>query len=123
MPAPYGACRKRRSPLQPVGYPGRPLRGESMERRSRWLLLRVAVALALCLGQPPTARAALEEGDGGATTNPPPQITCPQAFTVGTDRGQCGASVSFSANAAGDPAPSVQYRIGETSITSPHFFP
>jgi hypothetical protein len=94
-----------------------------MERRSRWLLLRGAVALALCLGQPLPVLAILQPGDGGGTTNPPPQITCPGDIMVNNDPGQCGASVSFSVTATGSPAPAVAYKIGETPITSPHVFP
>jgi len=58
------------------------------------------------------------------TLNIAPTITlCQDNITTGTDPGLCTASESFSATAVGCPAPTLTYRIGPTTITSPHVFP
>ncbi|MBV9923746.1 MAG: DUF5011 domain-containing protein [Acidobacteria bacterium] len=53
----------------------------------------------------------------------PPSISCPANITTGTDPGQFSASVSFNVTATGTPAPTVDCKVGATSITSPHTFP
>ena len=53
----------------------------------------------------------------------PPDISCPADISVGTDPGVSTASVSFSVTATGTPTPTVDCKIGATSITSPHTFP
>jgi hypothetical protein len=55
--------------------------------------------------------------------NQPPTITCPANITAANDAGQCSASVAFTPTATGTPAPTVQCKIGATTITSPHVFP
>ncbi len=55
--------------------------------------------------------------------NQPPTITCPANITVANDAGQCSASVPFTVTATGTPTPTVQCKIGATTITSPHVFP
>ncbi|HEY0548650.1 MAG TPA: HYR domain-containing protein, partial [Verrucomicrobiae bacterium] len=55
--------------------------------------------------------------------NQPPTITCPANITVANNAGQCSASVAFVPTATGIPAPTVQCKIGVTTITSPHVFP
>ena len=50
-------------------------------------------------------------------------ITCPTNITVSNTPGLCSATVSFAATATGLPAPTIQYRIGNTVITSPRLFP
>jgi hypothetical protein len=50
-------------------------------------------------------------------------ITCPANITVSNTPGLCSATVSFAATATGLPAPTIQYRIGNTVITSPRLFP
>jgi uncharacterized delta-60 repeat protein len=52
-----------------------------------------------------------------------PKITCPDNITVNHDAGKCTALVSFSATATGDPLPTISYKIGNTTITSPYNFP
>lgn len=52
-----------------------------------------------------------------------PVITCPVNITKANDAGLCSASVAFAATATGSPAPSFVYRVGTTTITSPHVFP
>ena len=53
-----------------------------------------------------------------------PDIFCPADTNVNAAAGLCSASVAFNAGAhAGSPAPSFYYRIGNTTITSPHIFP
>jgi hypothetical protein len=53
----------------------------------------------------------------------PPKITCPSNITVEHDAGLCTALVNFSATATGDPSPTISYKIGTTTITSPYNFP
>ncbi|HEX7313063.1 MAG TPA: PxKF domain-containing protein [Pyrinomonadaceae bacterium] len=53
----------------------------------------------------------------------PPEISCPADINVGTDPGVSTASVSFSVTATGNPTPTVDCKVGATSITSPHTFP
>jgi uncharacterized repeat protein (TIGR01451 family) len=63
---------------------------------------------------------------GDPTVTPvgsPPTISCPANITANTDPGQFSASVAFSVTATGTPAPTVDCKIGATSITSPHTFP
>ena len=52
-----------------------------------------------------------------------PTISCPADITVTADTGMCSKSVSFSVTATGQPTPTVDCKIGGTSITSPHPFP
>ncbi len=52
----------------------------------------------------------------------PPDITCPAPITVTADFGSCSKSVSFNVTATGSPAPTIDCKIGATSITSPHTF-
>ncbi len=52
----------------------------------------------------------------------PPNIDCPADITVGTDPGVSTASVSFNVTATGTPTPTIDCKIGATSITSPHTF-
>ncbi len=53
-----------------------------------------------------------------------PTITlCQTNITTGTDPGLCTASESFSATAVGCTAPTVVFKIGATTITSPYVFP
>ncbi|MFL6332333.1 MAG: beta strand repeat-containing protein [Pyrinomonadaceae bacterium] len=63
---------------------------------------------------------------GDPTVTPvgsPATISCPANITTGTDPGQFSASVAFTVTASGQPAPTVDCKIGATSITSPHTFP
>ena len=63
---------------------------------------------------------------GDPTVTPvgtPATISCPADITAGTDPGQFSASVAFSVTAGGTPAPTVDCKVGATSITSPHTFP
>jgi uncharacterized repeat protein (TIGR01451 family) len=53
----------------------------------------------------------------------PPDITCPAPITEAAPSGSCSKSVSFNVTATGSPAPTVDCKIGMTSITSPHTFP
>ncbi len=53
----------------------------------------------------------------------PPDITCPAPITEAAPSGSCSKSVSFNVTATGSPAPTVDCKIGSTSITSPHTFP
>lgn len=53
----------------------------------------------------------------------PATISCPADISVGTDPGQFSASVAFTVGSTGTPAPTVDCKIGATSITSPHTFP
>jgi hypothetical protein len=53
----------------------------------------------------------------------PATISCPANVSVNSDPGQFSASVAFSVTAGGTPAPTVDCKIGSTSITSPHTFP
>ncbi len=53
----------------------------------------------------------------------PPDITCPADITVAADSGSCSKSVSFTTTTTGSPTPTVDCKIGATSITSPHTFP
>ena len=53
----------------------------------------------------------------------PPTVTCPANITVPNTPGQCSASVTFMATATGTPTPTIEYKIGATTITSPHVFP
>src|SRR5258706_8295840 len=53
-----------------------------------------------------------------------PDVHCPANIVVGNDSGICGASVAFVAiDSVANPAESIYYRIGSTSITSPNVFP
>lgn len=53
-----------------------------------------------------------------------PNINCPSNIVVSADSAMCSASVTFAAtDTVGNPASSINYRIGNTSITSPHVFP
>jgi hypothetical protein len=52
-----------------------------------------------------------------------PEIACLTDITANTNAGECSASVSFEATATGIPAPDITYKIGETTINSPHVFP
>lgn len=63
---------------------------------------------------------------GDPTVTPvgsPATISCPANITANTDPGQFTASVAYSVTAAGSPSPTVDCKIGATSITSPHNFP
>ncbi|MFC0771840.1 Ig-like domain-containing protein [Terrimonas alba] len=53
----------------------------------------------------------------------PPVITCPSNITTAAASGECDASVSFAATATGIPSPTIVYKIGSTTITSPYTFP
>jgi trimeric autotransporter adhesin len=53
----------------------------------------------------------------------PPDISCPADISVGTDPGVSTASVSFNVTATGTPTPTIDCKVGATSITSPHTFP
>lgn len=53
----------------------------------------------------------------------PATISCPADINVNTDAGQFSASVAFAVTAAGTPNPTVDCKVGATSITSPHTFP
>ncbi len=53
----------------------------------------------------------------------PPIVTCPATITLQNAPDQCGQSVAFGATATGTPPPTIDYKIGSTSITSPHTFP
>lgn len=52
-----------------------------------------------------------------------PVLTCPANIVASNDPGLCSRSVSFAAGVTGTPAPVVTYKIGSTTITSPHVFP
>lgn len=52
-----------------------------------------------------------------------PVVTCPANITTSNSPGLCSASVSFAATATGTPDPAIIYKIGTTTITSPHTFP
>lgn len=52
-----------------------------------------------------------------------PALTCPANITASNNSGLCSRSVSFAAGVTGTPAPVVTYKIGNTTITSPHVFP
>jgi parallel beta-helix repeat protein len=54
----------------------------------------------------------------------PLTVTCPADINASVDAGACGATVNFAATAsAGEPTPiTITYKIGTTTITSPHFF-
>ena len=63
---------------------------------------------------------------GDPTVTPvgtPPTISCPADITANTDPGQFSASVPFAVTATGTPNPTVDCKVGATSITSPHTFP
>jgi hypothetical protein len=53
----------------------------------------------------------------------PPDIDCPADISVGTDPGVSTASVAFSVTATGTPTPTIDCKIGATSITSPNTIP
>lgn len=53
----------------------------------------------------------------------PPEISCPADIVEDTDPGQYSASVAFTVTATGNPAPTIDCKVGSTSITSPHTFP
>jgi hypothetical protein len=72
-----------------------------------------------------------DDPDVGGTADPtvtpiqamaPPDITCPAPITVTADSGSCSKSVSFTVTTTGSPTPTVDCKIGATSITSPHTF-
>lgn len=74
-----------------------------------------------------TVSATLDNGtqSSAVTVEQPLALSaCPANQTVGSDPGQCGASVSFTppVATAGCPTPTVTCRIGSTPITSPHSF-
>ncbi|MFD1141152.1 cellulose binding domain-containing protein [Larkinella insperata] len=52
-----------------------------------------------------------------------PVINPPVLQPVASDMAQCGATVAFIATVNGASGANLRYRIGETPITSPHFFP
>ncbi|HEY0172908.1 MAG TPA: PxKF domain-containing protein [Pyrinomonadaceae bacterium] len=63
---------------------------------------------------------------GDPTVTPvgtPATISCPADINANTDPGQFSASVPFTVTAGGTPAPTVDCKVGATSITSPHTFP
>ncbi|HEX8149554.1 MAG TPA: PxKF domain-containing protein [Pyrinomonadaceae bacterium] len=63
---------------------------------------------------------------GDPTVTPvgsPATISCPADINANTDPGQFTASVAFSVTAGGSPGPTVDCKVGATSITSPHNFP
>ncbi|SEP64997.1 HYR-like domain-containing protein [Flavobacterium urocaniciphilum] len=51
-----------------------------------------------------------------------PTITCPQNITVSSEINSCGKLVSFQATATGT-SPTISYKIGTITITSPYLFP
>ena len=57
------------------------------------------------------------------TVNTGPTITCPSNIVVPAAPNQCSSDVTFAVTATGSPAPTVEYRIGSTVITSPYTFP
>ena len=78
-----------------------------------------------------TVKAATSATDTAATSvtftvNRPPSITSPGNQTVNNAAGQCGATVSFAANATGSPTPTVTYSqnpgtvfpVGVTTVTA-----
>lgn len=52
----------------------------------------------------------------------PPQITCPPNISTNTALGLCSRTVAFAANVTGAPVPTVSYKLGGVSISSPHSF-
>jgi uncharacterized repeat protein (TIGR01451 family) len=71
-----------------------------------------------------------DDPDTGAFGDPtvtlvgsPATISCPANIIANTDPGQFSASVAFTVTSGGSPAPTVDCKIGATSITSPHTFP
>jgi hypothetical protein len=56
-------------------------------------------------------------------TTVPTTISCPSSFTVQNIAGQCNQSVEFAVGATGVPPPTVECKIGDDVITSPHTFP
>lgn len=71
-----------------------------------------------------------DDPDTGAFGDPtvtlvgsPATISCPANINVNADPGQFSASVAFSVTASGSPSPTVDCKVGATSITSPHTFP
>ncbi|GAB4496704.1 MAG: hypothetical protein OHK0019_28920 [Saprospiraceae bacterium] len=55
--------------------------------------------------------------------SPPSISTCPPSITVSTDLNQCTSNQSFAATVLACPTATVTYKIGMTTITSPHLFP
>jgi hypothetical protein len=55
-------------------------------------------------------------------TATPSSITCPANITTSANLNGCKASVAFTATATGVPMPSITYKIGNTTITSPYIF-
>ncbi len=55
--------------------------------------------------------------------NVPPTISCPAPISETAASGTCSKSISFNVTATGSPTPTVDCKIGATSITSPHTFP
>jgi hypothetical protein len=54
----------------------------------------------------------------------PPQLACPADISTNTAPGLCSRMVSFGANVStGAPAPTVSYKLGAVSISSPYAFP
>jgi hypothetical protein len=53
----------------------------------------------------------------------PPVITCPADTTASNDPGLCSASLPLNATSTGIPAPTIEYTVGGTVITSPYDFP
>ncbi|HEX8501085.1 MAG TPA: immunoglobulin-like domain-containing protein [Pyrinomonadaceae bacterium] len=71
-----------------------------------------------------------DDPDTGAFGDPtvtqvgsPATVSCPANITANTDPGQFSASVAFSVTGGGAPAPTVNCKVGATTITSPHTFP
>ncbi|MET0626560.1 MAG: PxKF domain-containing protein [Pyrinomonadaceae bacterium] len=63
---------------------------------------------------------------GDPTVTPvgtPATISCPADISANTDPGQFSASVPFTVTATGTPNPTIDCKVGATSITSPHTFP
>jgi uncharacterized repeat protein (TIGR01451 family) len=57
------------------------------------------------------------------TVGSAPMISCPTPITVNAPTGMCSASVAFNVMATGAPSPTIECKIGATTITSPHTFP
>ncbi len=79
-----------------------------------------------------TAAVTANENDSNAANNSDtedttivnsPLIACPSDIVVGTDAGLCSASVAFNVTASGNPAPTIECKVGMMTITSPHAFP
>lgn len=57
------------------------------------------------------------------TNSTPATVFCPADIVTGNDAAKCSANVSFAATASGYPTPTLSYKIGSTSISSPYTFP